>query len=60
MCTRYYMESSPELRPYVEKAKGSSLTMKLVTRLGRFSGIQRVRAPVLFDLVLSKSLVFFH
>ena len=35
MCTRYYMESSPELRPYVEKAKESSLTMKLVTRLGR-------------------------
>ena len=29
------MESSPELRPYVEKAKESSLTMKLVTRLGR-------------------------
>ena len=35
MCTRYYMESSPELRPYVEKAKQSPLTLKLVTSLGR-------------------------
>ncbi len=35
MCTRYYMESSPELRPYVEKAKQSGLAMKMIAGLGR-------------------------
>ncbi len=35
MCTRYYMESSPELWPFVEKAKQSPLALRMVTSLGR-------------------------
>ena len=35
MCTRYYMEMSPELRPIVEKAKASSLAMRMIDRLGK-------------------------
>ena len=35
MCCRYYMELSPELRPYVEAAERSPLTEKLVARLAR-------------------------
>ena len=35
MCCRYYMEESPELRPYVEAAKRSSLLEKMVARLAR-------------------------
>ena len=35
MCTRYYMEMSPELRPIVEKAKASSLAFRMVDRLGK-------------------------
>ncbi len=29
MCTRYYMEMSPQLRPIVEKAKASSLAVRM-------------------------------
>lgn len=35
MCCRYYMELSPELRPYVEAAQRSPLTEKLVASLAR-------------------------
>ena len=35
MCCRYYMELSPELRPYVEAAERSPLTEKLVAALAR-------------------------
>ena len=35
MCTRYYMEMNPELRPIVEKANRSSLGVKMVERLGK-------------------------
>lgn len=35
MCTRYYMEMNPELRPIVEKARGISLTHKMVDKLGK-------------------------
>jgi len=35
MCTRYYMELSPELRPYIEAANHSPLREKMVTRIGR-------------------------
>ena len=35
MCTRYYVELSPELRPIIEAARHSSLAMKMVHDLGR-------------------------
>ena len=35
MCTRFYMEMSPELRPYVEQAKASSLENRMVAKLGK-------------------------
>lgn len=35
MCCRYYMESSPELKPFVDRAMQSSLREKLITKLGR-------------------------
>ncbi len=35
MCTRYYMEMSPLLRPIVEKAKASSLTARMRDKLGK-------------------------
>ena len=35
MCTRYYMEMSPELRPIVEEAKASSLAAWMTDRLAR-------------------------
>lgn len=35
MCTRYYVELSPELRPYVEAASSSKLKTKMVSRLGK-------------------------
>ena len=35
MCTRYYMEMNPELRPIVEKAQGISLTHKMIDKLGK-------------------------
>ena len=35
MCTRYYVELSPELRPIIETARGSSLAGKMVGQLGR-------------------------
>lgn len=35
MCTRYYVELSPELRPYVEIANRSPLRSKMVTKLGK-------------------------
>ncbi len=35
MCCRYYMEDSPELRPFTEAAKRSPLTEKLVAKLAR-------------------------
>ena len=35
MCTRYYMELSPELRPYIEAAGNSSLLEKMTVNLGR-------------------------
>ena len=41
MCTRYYVELSPELRPYIEAASRSRLKESMVTKLGRafkFSG----------------------
>ena len=35
MCTRYYMELSPELRPYIERAQASPLTARMVAKMGR-------------------------
>ena len=35
MCCRYYMELSPELRPFIEAANRSPLTGKMTDRLGR-------------------------
>ena len=35
MCTRYYMELSPELRPIIEAAKRSALTERMVSQLGK-------------------------
>lgn len=35
MCTRYYVELSSELRPYVEMAKRSPLRQRMVTKLGK-------------------------
>ncbi len=35
MCTRYYMELSPELRPIIEAARRSSLTGRMVDKLGK-------------------------
>lgn len=35
MCSRYYVEMSPELRPYVEQAASSPLKEKMVMALGK-------------------------
>lgn len=35
MCCRYYMEMSPELRPYIEAANRSPIKDKLVSKLAR-------------------------
>ena len=35
MCTRYYMELSPELKPYVDRALRSPLRDKMAAKLGR-------------------------
>ena len=35
MCCRYYMEKSPELRPYIEAANRSSLKDRLVSKRAR-------------------------
>ncbi len=35
MCCRYYMEESPDLRPYVEAARRSPLLEKMVAKLAR-------------------------
>ena len=35
MCCRYYMELSPELRPYIEAAQRSPLTEQIVDKLAR-------------------------
>ncbi|MBQ1312585.1 MAG: SOS response-associated peptidase [Blautia sp.] len=35
MCSRYYVELSPELRPYVEAARHSPLAARMVNHLGR-------------------------
>lgn len=35
MCTRYYMELSPELRPIIEEARQAPLMAKMISSLGR-------------------------
>ena len=35
MCTRYYMEMSPELKPYVDEAKRSALGKSMIIVLGK-------------------------
>ena len=35
MCTRYYMELSPKLKPYVDRALRSPLRDKMIAKLGR-------------------------
>ena len=35
MCYRYFMEESPELRPFVEAARHSALGRRMVSQLGR-------------------------
>lgn len=35
MCCRYYMESSPELKPFVDKAMRSPLRETMITKLGK-------------------------
>lgn len=44
MCTRYYVEMSPELRPYIEAAGSSPLKIKMVSRLGKeYKGSGEIR-----------------
>ena len=35
MCTRYYMERSPELKPYVDRAMASPLRQIMISKLGQ-------------------------
>ena len=35
MCTRYCIELSPELRPYIDQAKAAPLTARMVAKLAR-------------------------
>ena len=35
MCTRYYMELSPELKPYIDRARTSPLTARMIAKMGR-------------------------
>ena len=35
MCCRYYMESSPELKPFVDRAMNSPLRETMISKLGR-------------------------
>ena len=35
MCTRYYLELSPELRPFIEAAQSASLTDRMIAHLGK-------------------------
>ena len=35
MCTRYYMELSPELKPYIDRATTSPLKDRMVSNLAR-------------------------
>ena len=35
MCCRYYMEMSPELKPYVDEARNSALGKKMINLLGK-------------------------
>ena len=35
MCCRYYMEMSPELKPYVDEARNSALGKKMIVTLGK-------------------------
>ncbi|MBR0410450.1 MAG: SOS response-associated peptidase [Eubacterium sp.] len=35
MCTRYYLELSPELRPIIEEAKNSALARSMIKNLGK-------------------------
>lgn len=35
MCTRYYMEMSPELRPIIEEAQQAALTRSMIHHLGK-------------------------
>jgi len=35
MCSRYFVDMSPELRPIIEQARGSSLAARMVHDLGR-------------------------
>ena len=35
MCCRYYMEESPDLKPYVDRAMSSPLRESIITKLGR-------------------------
>lgn len=44
MCTRYYVEMSPELRPYIEAAEKSPLKDRMVRALGKpFRGEGEIR-----------------
>ena len=45
MCCRYYMELSPELRPYVEEARHSALANRMADKYCRpFTGSGDIRA----------------
>lgn len=35
MCTRYYMELSPELKPYIDRAQASPLNARMAAKMGR-------------------------
>ncbi len=35
MCTRYYIEMNPELRPIIDRAKASGLGVKMMEQLGK-------------------------
>ena len=44
MCTRYYVELSPELRPYIEAAGNTPLRKKMVSKLGKeYKGTGEIR-----------------
>lgn len=44
MCTRYYVEMSPELMPYIEAADQAPLRQKMADRLGKnFKGTGEIR-----------------
>ncbi len=55
MCTRYYVELSPELRPIIEAARRSALADRMVHRLGRPAAKEGEVRPTDIGAVLATS-----